>query len=422
MIPTEHTPTYESRPGFAEECQRVFGQLMRHGEQWRPVAINELSLSRATFYRYCKGAVRVAPRVWQTLDQLAKEHQGVPTDVPMVPLIARALVDLQNEMDRDSRLATDLPERTLQNKTGRVGGFFNGLPDSAWNLFDIGSARNIQNNENWPVNLPDLLAWAQNPPAEFANEYDDVLVEFGSVTDLCVSLAATHSSGDEGAEERVFAKLLSLCQEYPAHAQEIYVAIRQFAIREPLILRSDIARKLVNLHGDVHAATTNFLRKQCYEPLSDSMRVSDKGVPTCTYTGAPLRQTATPERYSSEYRNPNAMQAAREGVCRWRNETGLWLLKRDLRVFWAYPGQAEMSLYDGLVVRGWQCELWPDMDRTDIRAISPDKTQRIVIDVKDFANPNKLAMPPAWAGLTAYGGHTPFLVVPDYPDRAQSRL
>ena len=356
--------------------------------------MDELALSKATFYRYCRDASRVAPRIRKALEHLAKQHQGVPTDIPMIPLIARALVDLQEEMDRD-------------------GGFGGGLPESAFLAFDIGSARNIQNGESWPVDLPGLLEWAGNPPVEVTEQYDDVLVEFGAVTDLCVSLAGEHSGGDAGSEERVFEDLWNLCKEYEAHAQELYVAIRSFAIREPLTRRSDIVRKL-NLSGAIQPAATDFLRDKCYEPLSDSMRVPGKGVPTCTFTGSPLRQTSVPGCYTSEYRTPDAIQSAKEGVCRWRTETGLWVLKRHLRVFWAYPGQAEMALYDGLVVRGWKCDLWPDRDTADIRATSPDGRIRIVVDVKDAASSARLAAPHAWAGLTAYQGYTPFLVVPDY--------
>ena len=384
----------EGKSGFEQECRRVFGQLMGHGRQWRPAAMEKLSLSKATFYRYCSGSTSVAPRIWKTLDQLAREHQGVPTDVPMAPLIARALVDLQEEMDHD-------------------GGFGGGLPESALTLFDIGSARNIQNNESWPVDLPGLFAWAGNPPAEFVNTYDDVLLEFGTVTDLCVSLAAGHRSGDAASEERVYEDLRNLCKENAAHSQALYVAIRGFAIREPLARRTDIERKL-SLPAVVHSIAAAFLKDKCYEALSGSMGVPGKGVPACTLTGVPLRQTGTPGCFTSECRIPHAVQSAKEGVCRWRTEMGLWVLKRHLRVYWAYPGQAEMALYEGLVVRGWECELWPNMDTADIRATSPDRQVRIVVDVKDTSNAASLAAPRAWAGLTAYVGHTPFLVVPDY--------
>ena len=325
---------------------------------------------------------------------LAKKHQGVPSDVPLVPLIAQALVDLQEEMDRD-------------------GGFVGGLPESALTLFDIGSARNIQNGESWPVDLPSLFKWAKEPPDEFASEYDDVLIEFGAITDLCVSLAHEHSGGDAGSEERLYADLRKLCEENAAYAQDLYVAIRRFAIREPLTRRTDIVRKL-DLPGALHSVAADFLRDKCYEPLSDSMTVPGKGVPTCTITGVPLRQTSKSDSFTSEYRSPQAIQRAKEGVCRWRTETRLWVLKRHLRTYWAFPGQAEIALYDGLLTRGWVCELWPDMDVADIRATSPDGRHRIVVDVKDASNAASLAMRSAWAGLTAYVGYAPFLVVPDY--------
>jgi hypothetical protein len=67
---------------------------------------------------------------------------------------------------------------------------------------------------------------------------------------------------------------------------------------------------------------------------------------------------------------------------------------------------------DRLRKQGWSVEPWPNLDRVDLVATSPDGDRSIAVDVKDFTSPTLLAA--RFDGFKGYERtHECYLVVPD---------
>ncbi len=148
-----------------------------------------------------------------------------------------------------------------------------------------------------------------------------------------------------------------------------------------------------------------------YQPVPEAMAANGL-LPTCTVTGTVLRREGT--GFHTESRDPEAVRHARAGVrrdVRWR--PGTMQLRRPFRHFWCLPGKTELAFADRLAAAGWTCTLWPDLDRVDLVALSPDGKRRIAVDVKDYLSPGNLAK--QFGGFKEYAsGHDCYLVVPDY--------
>jgi len=136
------------------------------------------------------------------------------------------------------------------------------------------------------------------------------------------------------------------------------------------------------------------------------------GLPVCSSSGTILRREGS--GFHTECRNPEAVRRARAGDCeRLKRRPGMMHLRRPFRLYWCLPGLTELELATRLEGAGWVVNLWPDLDRVDIVATSPDGKRRIAADVKEYLSPENLAS--RFEGFKEYAAdYECFLVVPDY--------
>jgi hypothetical protein len=148
-----------------------------------------------------------------------------------------------------------------------------------------------------------------------------------------------------------------------------------------------------------------------YDNIPESLNI-EGNLPICTISGTILRRDGS--AFHTECRDPEAVRRARAGLhAKVKYRSGMRYLKRTFRIFWSLPGMAELDLEQRLRRLGWDCSLWPNIDRVDLTAVSPDRRRSIAIDVKNYFSPARLAA--RFKGFKEYeSSHDCVLVVPDY--------
>jgi restriction endonuclease in pPIWI_RE module len=393
-----------SETGFAERCEAIFAPT--HGRRWKSACAEALGISRATLYRYLDGASTVPADIEKMLASLTPpETVQVRSDSEMARLIAVAVVRLRTVLDAYGWLKPPY-EPDIQR------------------CLDLCAARNIaEGAERWPSSVAALIrvaslpldAWmadtaAWDPYATFTAE---PLLDGQQTTTTCRELAAEvegHSPEDELIETRGFGDFRTACASQ-RDGQASYALWRRFVIEHPV--NEGLGRVLVAMPelGNVVGVEQAF--QTFYEPLPAAYAGEDGMVPICRVSGTVLRRGHGGVAYETESRDPEAVRLARAGECdRRRWSQNLRMLKRPFRSFWSLPGKSEVALMDRLVKLGWSMEPWPDLDRVDLVATSPDGARRVAADVKDFASATLLAA--RFDGFKGYERtHECYLVVPD---------
>ena len=156
-----------------------------------------------------------------------------------------------------------------------------------------------------------------------------------------------------------------------------------------------------------------------YGKVPEALAVNGS-LPICTVSGTILRREG--QAFHTESRDPEAIRRAREGKCKSvKYRSGMLYLRRAFRTFWCLPGLAELEIEGRLSAMGWSTSLWPQLDRVDLVAKSPNGGRRIALDVKDYFSPARLAA--RFAGFKEFEtDHECFLVVPDYVLEAEPRF
>ncbi|MEE7462087.1 hypothetical protein MFUR16E_12685 [Methylobacterium fujisawaense] len=289
---------------------------------------------------------------------------------------------------------------------------------------DLCSARNIdEGGERWPASVAALVkvaslpfdAWMADtagwdPDAAFTAE---PLVEGEQTTATCRELAAEvdgHSPEDELVETQGFTEFRTACAAQ-RDGQASYALWRRFVVEHPV--NEGLARVMVSMPemGNIVGIEQAF--QTFYEPLPAAYADADGMVPICRVSGTVLRRGRGGLAFETESRDPEAVRLARAGKCDGRAwALNLRMLKRPFRSFWCLPGKAEVELMDRLIGLGWSVEPWPDLDRVDLVATSPEGSRRVAVDVKDFASPTLLAA--RFEGFKGYERtHDCYLAVPD---------
>lgn len=390
---------------FSDRCQILFADVLGHGRRWKTACATSLGIGRATLYRYLEDGAGIPADVLARLASVEQSTQPAdgPEPAELVRRYARALVDIQRVVDE-------------------AGSLRDGLPRTARRVFDLAAALNLSSQTaRWPTDIASLVQAARGPLFEWVSDLSwdpdgdftvARLIEGGSVSPECSRLAAPGGDVEtELAENAGYLKLRSICesQDTPAQRDAVYEAWRRFVILHPVL-----ANWTSEIYSDARLATVDSidaLIELFYQPIPEAFARAGR-LHLCTVSGTVLR--ANGAGYETECREPAAIQAAR------RNEfkelpfrPGMRQLRRSFRMFWCLPGRTELELERRLVQAGWVCRMWPDLDRVDLVAASPDGRRRIAVDVKDYLSPVRLAA--RFDGFKEYArDYQCFLVVPDY--------
>ena len=389
---------------FMARCQSLFGERLGYGRRWKTAAAQALGIGRATLYRYFDDDGTVASGVVSKLELLERpRQQPVRTDYQMLTLFSRALFDAQREIDEHGWLK-------------------NGYPATLRRAFDLAAARNVTDGRaRWPTDFAALSTVAQKPLFDWVGDLSwdpdgqftaAALIEGGEITPACIDLATPGRDPEaELIENDGYTLLKGICRER-RDGQAIYVAFRRAAIENPVL--SSWTTTIIN---DPRLASLERLDEivyTFYQRVPESMAV-EGSLPICPVSGTILRRDGS--GFHTECRDPDAIRRARAGEykkLKWR--AGAMQLRRPFRLYWCLPGRSELELAGKLVAAGWAVELWPNLDRVDLTAASPDGQRRIAVDVKEYLSPENLAA--RFEGFKEYAAdHECFLVVPDYmPD------
>lgn len=209
-------------------------------------------------------------------------------------------------------------------------------------------------------------------------------------------------------EEQLFGDFReALAKLAPSQADAVYTAVREFAVRHPVVT----LHELVALLEDVPSAVANRVRMGFYEPMSARLDGSD-GVALCCRCGNLARAhaggagwlCATSACVQTGATPPRFVPASGEEHFR---------LGRALRQYWLEPGIDEVQLFDALKAQGLQPRLYPHRDRVDI-----DLGLGVGMDLKAYASPELLGrrLKKRPGGLAHYAHR--WLVVPDWLAKA----
>jgi|GEM_PF-1819707 len=386
--------------GFHQRCEALFSGKLSYGRRWKTAAAQALSISRATLYRYFEDDSAIAADVLHRLVELEAGGNSVASDRELVTRYARGLVDVQMQIDE-------------------YGWLKQGYPATLQRSFDVAAARNVHLGEDrWPTSFAALTRLAAKPLFEWVSDLSwdpegeftaTALLDDGEITPSCLDLAMPGKDPEaELVENAGYTLIRGICAER-RDGQDVYVAFRRAVIENP-VLSSWTATLLT----DPVLATIDRIDEivdAFYQPIPEAM-VVDGFLPICTVSGTILRKETS--GFHTESRDPDAIRRARSGECKkvkWR--PGFKHLRRAFRLYWCLPGKAELELERQLTQADWTCTLWPNLDRVDLSAVSPNHARRIAADVKDYLSPEHLAA--RFAGFKEYAhDYDCFVVVPDY--------
>ncbi|WP_422369430.1 hypothetical protein [Pelagibius sp.] len=391
---------------FYAQCEQLFQADLGYGRRWKSSAARALGIGRATLYRYFENDSAVPTDVHARLRALSQRPPPSHDDHQMVSLFARGLADLQDEIDAN-------------------GWIKSGYPSTLQRVFDIAGARRATNSDNrWPTDLATLAALAQLPLYKWKIDLSwdpdgdftaAALILNGETTQECADLAAPGRDPEaELMENAGYQLLMNICRNRE-DGQEVYADFRKFIITHPVIDNAISALATAPILTSVEGI--NEILYAFYQRVPEALCVGSS-LPVCKVSGTILRRGRV--GFHTEYRDPTAIDLAKLGkydAHPWRATT--MQLRRPFRRYWCLPGLTETALAETLSDANWACDLWPDFDTVDLTATSPNSTQQVAIDVKDYLSPNVLAA--RFGGFKQYiTNYECYLVVPDYLPNAVS--
>lgn len=252
-------------------------------------------------------------------------------------------------------------------------------------------AARLMRKQTPPQGIPDLLNWCRAPIADWALDLPadavgqgDRLLDGYTPTDVCDCWACSGTNIEEDLTERHFmSQVFALCRLNGG--ANVYTQFRLFIVQPEHRVLTALDFQKASLDFSLYGLKDLLLEAYTAAPVSclfgseyvccarcgNLLQRDERGEPTCENERCRLRRITVGRRIKA-------------------TEEPVWLI-RALRRYIADPGLAELNLKKGLEILGLAVELWPDFDRYDLRATTPDGRCVWVLDVKDWANPFLLA-------------------------------
>lgn len=240
-----------------------------------------------------------------------------------------------------------------------------------------------------PADVHRLLQILHKPSCEWGvqglNDYfpggSSLIEEFIGITPDAEDFINTYISPDEAQQKNMLA-ILQFCRDESRDLQAEYTQIRTFFSMPQNAVLS--ALQLAQFAESIRDRELSTLVRKCYEevtPLIDNYR-------KCPHCG-----------WTLEYKQ-DRWQCNKENIClsladfekidlfNFSNERVFRLLP-GIQRYVLLPGISEMKIADFLERKGYEVELFPNIDEYDL-AISHN-VSKIRLDVKDFKDPRTLA-------------------------------
>ena len=385
---------------FLSRCEALFAP--QHGRRWKAACAGALGIGRASLYRYFSNKISVPEEVLAGLTRIEQPSRPAISSRDMLALYARALVELQDCLDRHGSLK-------------------GGYPENLRRAFDLASALNAADGSaTWPVELGEavqraaqpLYKWVQDLSWDVDGEFTAArLIQNGAVSTECFELAGKGFDPEAELRENAgYERLIKICFNR-SDGPEFYRNWRRLVIERPVI--QSVAR-ILNDYPVLMDRDARDLLGHFYQPVPESMAALGS-LRICKMSGTLLRPLDRGgKRHETDCRDPAALKQALSGTYDTIEFSAeVRQLARPFRIFWCLPGRAELEVERKLSKAGWNCVLWPELDRVDIVAQSPDRKRKIAIDVKDYLSPATLAR--TFEGFKEFArSHECLLVVPDY--------
>lgn len=269
----------------------------------------------------------------------------------------------------------------------------------------------MRRNLRPPQGIPELLEWSHRPlntwPLQFPQNQidgeDTLLIDYHP-SSTCDGWACISPDVEaEITEQHLIQQVFKVCSQN--NNTQAYVAFRTLLIKQPALSALDLQKNLIQ--PDLIALSK--IVQECYQAAPPGW--AKEGIFICCAHCSNLLHPLANGKYLCENEQCHYRKGSLLGKQLAAQENPLWL-NRGLRRFVAAPGLTELRLAERLRKLGIPVELWPALDRYDLRVTLPNK-QVWAIDVKDWHNPFLLARKldiiptdPAWDKA--------FIVVPDY--------
>ena len=324
-----------------------------------------LGISRASLYRYFSNKISVPEGVLACLTKIEQPSRPAVSSRGMLALYARALVELQDCLDRHGSLK-------------------GGYPENLRRAFDLAAALNAADSSaTWPVELGEAAGAGRPTPLQVGSRfvvgcrwrvhgsqaYPKWSCQHG-VLRTCGERLRSRSGVRENAG---YERLTKICFNR-SDGPEFYRNWRRLVIERPVI--QSVAR-ILNDYPVLMDRDARDLLGHFYQPVPESMAALGS-LRICKMSGTLLRPLDRGgKRHETDCRDPAALKQALSG--NWDTiqfSAEVRQLARPFRIFWCLPGRAELEVERKLSKAGWNCVLWPQLDRVDIVAQSPDQSER----------------------------------------------
>jgi hypothetical protein len=262
-------------------------------------------------------------------------------------------------------------------------------PDSLQRGLDRLTVAAIRQRVAPPQGVPALLEWCNQPiqswpldlPASMI-DHEDTLLIGSQPSSVCDDWACSQPDVEaELTERRLMQRVFDICSQTNDIAS--YVAFRSLLISSPAMSALELQTQCIQ--PDL-LQLADVLR-DCYQPAPGGWAMN--GVFVCCAHCHILLIPQLHGGYVCETETCRHEKGSLLGRRIAAHELPMWLI-RGLRRFVAGPGRAELRLAKAINALGLPVELWPALDRYDLRITLPNH-QSWAIDVKDWANPFLLA-------------------------------
>lgn len=240
-----------------------------------------------------------------------------------------------------------------------------------------------------PVDIHQLIRLLHKPSNEWGipniqNYYPEnapLLEEFIGLTAEADEFLNMYISPQD-AEQQCMFNILKFCRQKGTELQQDYVKIRTFLSnsRNAVLTFYDLSTFAAEFR---HAELTELIH-QCYEDVTESL-VNYRICPHCGWT--------------MEYKK-DQWRCNKEDICHWLADmenlktfdfgsNRVKRLRPGIQRYVLLPGISEIRIAERLLRRGYEVELYPNLDEYDLSVRKNDRL--IYLDVKDFRDPSTLA-------------------------------